>query len=138
MKKCNLVVICLVVIGLVASMSLGYAASKSKAPAKAVPTANIEGKWYFTVVTPQGSGNPVVTFKQDGGKLTGHYAGSIGEAPLTGTIKGNDFVFQFTTDPKKGPAIYKGKVDGNKVAGDVDFAGVAKGTFTGEKIVKKK
>jgi hypothetical protein len=138
MKRFNLFVVFLVVLGLVASATLLQAAEKkAKAPAKAA-TANVEGKWYFTVVTPQGSGNPVVTFKQAGEKLTGHYAGSIGEAPLTGTIKGNDLEFSFVTDPKKGPAIYKGKVDGNKVAGDVDFAGVAKGTFTGEKIVKKK
>jgi hypothetical protein len=134
MKRFNWAVICLVIIGLVASVSLSYAAKKDAAPA----TANMEGKWYYTVVTPAGSGNPVVTIKQNGEKLTGHYAGSIGEADLTGTIKGNKFEFQFTTDPTKGPAIYKGTVDGDKVSGDVDFAGRAKGTFTGEKIVKKK
>lgn len=96
---------------------------------------NVTGKWYFTVATPKGSGNPVVTFKQDGDKLTGHYAGSIGEAPLTGTIKGNDIKFQFTTDPKAGPAIYTGKItDPRKMSGDVDFAGKAKGTWEGKKI----
>ena len=136
MKRFNLVVVCLVVLGLVASASLSYAATKSKAAAKVV-NANIEGKWYFTVVTPTVTGNPVFEFKQDGKKLTGTYAGKLGEAPVTGTIKGNNITFQFTTDPKAGPAIYTGKVDGNKMSGTVDFAGKAKGTFEGDKIVKK-
>ena len=122
MKRFSLVVICLVVLGLIASATLVQAAE------------NITGKWYFTVVTPKGSGNPVVTFIQDGEKLTGQYSGSIGEAPLTGTLKGKDLVFQFTTDPKKGPAIYTGKVDGKTMSGTVDFAGIAKGTWEGKKI----
>jgi hypothetical protein len=29
--------------------------------------------------------------------------------------------------------VYKGKVDGNKMSGDVDFGGQVSGTFTGEK-----
>jgi hypothetical protein len=40
-------------------------------------------------------------------------------------------------DPNAKPAIYTGKVDGNKMSGDIDFAGQVKGTFTGKKIVKK-
>jgi hypothetical protein len=137
MKRFNLVVVCLVVLGLVASASLSYAAPKSKAAAKVV-NANVEGKWYFTVVTPTVTGNPVFTFKQDGGKLTGTYAGTLGEAPLTGTVKGNDITFQFSTDPKvPGFVVYTGKVDGNKMSGTIDFAGRAKGTFEGDKIVKK-
>jgi hypothetical protein len=138
MKRFNWVVICLVIIGLVASVSLSYAAPKKAAAPAASATANMEGKWYYTVVTPVGSGNPVVTIKQTGTKLTGHYAGSIGEADLEGTMTGNKFEFQFVTDPSKGPAIYTGTVDGDKVSGDVDFAGKARGTFTGVKIVKKK
>jgi hypothetical protein len=135
MKRFNLVVVCLVVLGLVASASLSYAAPK-KAAAKVV-NANVDGKWYFTVVTPTVTGNPVFEFKQDGGKLTGSYEGKLGSAPVTGTVKGNDITFQFTTDPKAGPAIYTGKVAGNKMSGTIDFAGKAKGTFEGDKIVKK-
>ncbi len=124
MKRVSLLVVGLMVMGLLASATLGYAQS-----------TNVTGKWFFTVVTPKGSGNPVVTFTQDGDKLTGHYAGSIGEAPLTGTIKGNDITFQFTTDPKAGPAIYTGKIiDPKKMSGAVDFAGKAKGTWEGKKI----
>jgi hypothetical protein len=127
MKKISLVVICLVVLGLIASATLVKAEGKS---------INITGKWTMDVVTPRVTGVAVFTFKQDGEKLTGMYAGSLGEAPITGTIKGTDATWQFTTDPKKGPAIYTGKFDaaGKMAKGDIDFAGIAKGTFTGKKV----
>jgi hypothetical protein len=50
---------------------------------------DITGKWTFTVQTDAGSGTPTVTLKQDGEKLTGHYSSqNLGEADLTGTVKG--------------------------------------------------
>jgi hypothetical protein len=112
---------------LVASATLVKAADKS---------INITGKWTMDVVTPRVTGVAVFTFQQDGEKLTGKYAGSLGEAPITGTIKGLEATWQFTTDPKRGPAIYKGTFDasGKTAKGDIDFAGVAKGTFTGKKV----
>ena len=127
MKRFSLVIVCLVVMGLVASATLVLAADQN---------INVTGKWFVNVVTPKVTGNAVFTFQQDGEKLTGKYAGSLGEAPLTGTIKGVDATWQFTTDPKKGPAIYTGKFDasGKTVKGDIDFAGVVKGTFDGKKI----
>jgi len=126
MKRLSLLVVCLVVMGLVASASLVQA----QAP------LNITGKWTMDVTTPKVTGIAVFTFKQEGDKLTGKYAGSLGEAPITGTLKGNDAVFKFSTDPKKGFAIYTGKVgaDGKTMTGDIDFAGVTKGTFKGKKV----
>ena len=53
---------------------------------------DVSGTWTFDVQTEAGSGTPTVTFKQDGEKLTGHYAGTFGEADLTGTVKGADIV----------------------------------------------
>jgi len=65
----------------------------------------------FYVVTPKGSGNPVVTFIQDGEKLTGQYSGSIGEAPLTGTLKGKDLVFSVLLPiPKKDPRFTQARL----------------------------
>lgn len=49
---------------------------------------NVSGEWAFTVTTDQGAGNPVLTFKQDGEKLTGKYAGQLGAADLTGHREG--------------------------------------------------
>lgn len=124
MKRFSLALVCLVVMGLAASVQ---AADKP---------VNISGKWAMDVVTPKVTGVAVFTFKQDGEKLTGMYAGSLGEAPLTGTIRGLEATWQFTTDPKKGPAIYKGTFDaaGKTAKGDIDFAGIMKGTFSGKKV----
>ena len=58
------------------------------APAFAAQAVNVTGTWAFSVTTGQGSGNPTMTFKQDGEKLTGHYSGTFGEADFTGTVKG--------------------------------------------------
>ena len=51
------------------------------------------GKWVFKVETAAGSGTPTMTFKQEGEKLTGHYSGQLGEADLTGTVKGEAIEF---------------------------------------------
>src|ERR1700736_1780929 len=59
---------------------------------------DVTGKWAFAVETAAGAGTPTITLKQDGEKLTGHYSGQLGEADLTGTIKGSDFTFKFTVD----------------------------------------
>jgi hypothetical protein len=131
MKRFNLVVMCLVVLGLVASASLSYAAPKSKAATPAA-NANIDGKWYLSVVTPQGTGNPVFTFKLDGNKLTGTYAGRFGEAPITGTMKGDNFEVKYVLDGAT--TVYKGNVNGDKMSGTCDLGGQAQGTFEGDKI----
>ena len=47
---------------------------------------SVTGEWAFSVTTDQGAGNPILTFKQDGEKLTGKYAGQLGSADLTGTV----------------------------------------------------
>jgi hypothetical protein len=123
MKKFSLAVICLAVLGLLASATFIQAAEKSK--------VNITGKWNMYVESAQGSGSPVFTLKQDGNKLTGTYKGFFGEAPVTGTVKGNDVEMKYTM--RGALTIYKGKVDGNKISGTIDFGGEATGTFDGTK-----
>jgi hypothetical protein len=124
MKKFSLVVICLAVLGLLASATFIQAAEKSK--------VNVTGKWSMVVETSQGSGTPTFTLKQDGNKLTGTYSGFFGEAPVTGTVKGNDVEIKYTM--RGSLTIYKGKVDGNKIVGTVDIGGgQATGTFDGMK-----
>ena len=60
--------------------------------------ADVTGTWAFQVETGAGTGTPTMTFKQDGEKLSGHYSGQLGEAPLTGTIKGNAIEFTIDVD----------------------------------------
>ena len=47
---------------------------------------DVTGEWAFTVTTDQGAGNPVLTFKQDGEKLTGKYVGQLGNADFWGKL----------------------------------------------------
>jgi len=97
---------------------------------------DVTGKWTFTVETSAGSGMPTITLKQEGEKLTGHYTGQLGEADLTGTVKGQDIVFKFEVDVggQKLLNTYTGTIE-NKDAlkGTVDIAGLAGGTFTAKR-----
>lgn len=51
--------------------------------------ADVSGKWTAQVDTDMGSGEPTFVLKQVGDKLTGTYSGQLGEAPVTGTVKGD-------------------------------------------------
>ena len=97
---------------------------------------DVTGKWAFNVETAAGSGTPTMTFKQDGEKLTGHYSGQLGEADLTGTVKGEAIEFKFTVDVQGQTlnAAYSGTVDGkDSMKGKVDLVGLGEGTFTAKR-----
>ena len=107
--------------------------------AAAAQGVNVTGKWTFDVQTGQGGGQPTVTFKQDGEKLTGHYSSQLlGEADLTGTVKGNAIQFTFDADLQgnKVDVTYAGNVDagGASMKGSMNIAGgQLTGTFTAKK-----
>lgn len=91
--------------------------------------ADISGKWTFNVVLDAGGGSPTFEFKQTGEKLTGTYHGQFGEAPLTGTVKGDKVEFSF--GGALGTVIYSGALEGQaRMKGTCDYGGQAKGTFT--------
>jgi hypothetical protein len=96
---------------------------------------NVTGEWTFDVQTDQGGGTPTITFKQDGEKLTGKYAGQLGNADLTGTVKGSAIHFTFTIDAQgqQAPVTYDGTVEKNTMKGKLDIAGMVNGTFTATK-----
>jgi hypothetical protein len=98
---------------------------------------NITGKWMFEVQTDAGTGTPTVTFKQEGEKVSGHYSSAtLGEADLTGTLKGQNLTFTFNAD-LQGTAVavtYTATVESNTaMKGAIDIGGAATGTFTGKK-----
>ena len=96
---------------------------------------NVTGEWLFNVTTDQGSGTPTITFKQDGEKLTGKYVGQLGNADLTGTVKGNAIHFTFNIDAQgqQAPVTYDGTVEKNTMQGKLDIGGMVNGTFTATK-----
>ncbi len=98
--------------------------------------ADVSGRWNLSVESEAGSGNPTFVFKQEGDKLTGTYSGQLGDAKVTGTVNGETVEFWFEASPSgdKITVKYTGKLQGtNKIKGDIDFGGLGKGTFTGEK-----
>ena len=101
----------------------------------AAQATNVTGEWAFTVETDQGGGTPMITFKQDGEKLTGKYAGQLGNADLTGTVKGTAIHFTFTIDVQgqQAPVTYDGTVEKNTMSGKLDIGGMVTGTFTATK-----
>jgi hypothetical protein len=119
----------------VAAVLLGLASASTRAGQAA--KIDITGAWIFTVDTGT-TGTPTVTFKQDGEKLTGHYSSmTLGEADLTGTLKGQDLAFSFNADLQGTavPVVYKGTVESNaSMKGTIDVGGgLATGTFTGKR-----
>jgi hypothetical protein len=98
--------------------------------------ADVSGKWVLQVELSAGSGSPTFTFRQDGEKITGRYSGTLGEADVTGTIRGDDIQFQFTVKGDLGEltARYTGKVSGDTMKGKADYGpAVGNGTFEGKR-----
>ena len=99
---------------------------------------DLTGAWAFETMTDAGPGAPSVTLKQDGEKLTGHYSSAtLGEADLTGSVKGSEFTFSFNADlqGQAVPVTYKGTIESTtSLKGTLDLAGgLASGTFTAKK-----
>ena len=97
---------------------------------------DVTGKWAFNVETAAGAGTPTMTFKQDGEKLTGHYSGQLGEADLTGTVKGADIGFTFTVDLQGNmlKTTYTGTVESkDALKGKLSIEGLGDGTFTAKR-----
>ena len=118
-----------VFVAIVLASSILFAAQSAK--------VNVTGKWLFQVETGAGSGTPTVTLKQDGEKLTGHYSSmTLGEAELTGTVKGRAIQFSFTADVQgmKIDVAYSGTVENNDaMKGTVTLGALGEGTFTGKR-----
>ncbi len=99
-------------------------------------SVDLTGTWAFTVETSAGAGTPTITLKQDGAKLTGHYSGQLGEADLTGSVKGQEFVFEFTLEAQGMQLLctYTGAAESkDSLKGTMTIAGLATGAFTAKR-----
>lgn len=97
--------------------------------------ADVTGTWAFTVETAAGSGTPTMTFKQEGEKLSGHYSGQLGEAPLTGSVKGTavEFSIDVSIEGNALHIVYAGSVEKDSMKGTVKLGDLGEGTFTAKK-----
>jgi hypothetical protein len=98
---------------------------------------DVTGKWLFAVETSAGGGTPTVTLKQEGEKLTGHYSSTqLGEAELSGSVKGTAITFAFGTDVQGThlDVTYSGTIEGkDSMKGKVNLGGLGEGTFTAKR-----
>ena len=102
-------------------------------PARVFAAIDVSGKWNARVDLGGQGGTPTFILKQDGEKLSGKYTGALGDADLTGTVKGNAITFDFDVQGNK--IHYEGKVsdDGKTMEGTCDYGGQASGTFKATK-----
>jgi len=97
--------------------------------------ADVTGKWIMAVQTSAGSGSPTFVLVQKGDALSGSYKGQLGEAQVTGTVKGDDVTIEYKVDGQAGSLAvkYSGKTDGKTMSGKVSLGQLGEGTFTGTK-----
>jgi hypothetical protein len=98
--------------------------------------ADVSGTWLMSVETQAGSGSPTFTLTQKGDQVTGTYKGQLGEAPVTGSVKGNviTLTYKINAQGQDLEVVYTGTLDGDKITdGKVKLGSFGDGTFTGKK-----
>ena len=101
----------------------------AQAPAQAL---EIAGTWAITTSSPVGESTNNTEITKDGDKIRAVAKGDGGELPYDkAEIKGNEVTLVLTIDYQGQPMTitYNGLLDGNKMAGDCDFGGLAQGTW---------
>lgn len=103
--------------------------------AQVAAAADVTGTWIMNVETSAGSGSPTFILVQKGDALSGTYKGQLGEAQVTGTVKGDDVTIEYKVDGQAGSLAVKywGKTDGKTMTGKVSLGQLGEGTFKGTK-----
>jgi hypothetical protein len=99
-------------------------------------TPDITGDWDVTVTSPQGTNTTPVSFKQEGGKVSGMFKSPQGTLPFEGgTMTGSDLKFTFTINAQgmELPITLTGKVEGETITGKADFGGFAEGDWSAKR-----
>jgi hypothetical protein len=103
--------------------------------AQLASAADVTGTWIMAVETGAGSGSPTFILVQKGDVLSGSYKGMLGEAPVSGTVKGDEVTIEYKVEGQ-GQTLavkYSGKTDGKTMSGKVSLGQLGEGTFTGTK-----
>ena len=110
-------------------------ASTVLAFAHVASAADVTGTWIMAVETGAGSGSPTFILVQKGEALSGSYKGQLGEAQVTGTVKGDEVTIEYKVEGQAGTLAvkYSGKTDGKTMSGRVSLGQLGEGTFTGTK-----
>jgi hypothetical protein len=107
-------------------------------PGLAFAQTNVAGDWDVTIQSPQGTNTVLVTFKQDGEKVSGIFKSPQGELPFEGgSLTGSDLKFAFTINVQGNSLIISmaGKVEGESMTGKADFGGFGEGDWSAKRAV---
>ena len=93
---------------------------------------DMNGKWVMSIEEHHEVVKSEFVLNQDGNRLTGTYKNRFGEAEVIGKVRGIQVELAYT---KGGgvPAIFKGTVIGDKIAGTANFSELMIVDFIGEK-----
>ena len=96
---------------------------------------NITGTWEMTVESPQGAMTITANYKQEGETLTGTHVSEMGEAPLKGTVKGNEIVYTLNIDAggQQMSIVHKATVDGDAIKGTAEIGDMGTMSFTAKR-----
>jgi len=83
--------------------------------------AKVAGTWEMTYEGPRGTRTQTLTIQQDGSTIKGTAKGQRGEAPLEGSVTGNNIKFTITRETPGGTFTleYSGTVEGDSMKGTV-------------------
>ncbi len=102
----------------------------------AMAQTDASGSWTLTITSIQGSNDTPMVLEQEGDMLSGTVGAPDAEAPVEGTIDGNDITMMYEIDAPPVGAMtltFTGLVDGSNMEGTVDFGGFASGSWTAVK-----
>ncbi len=104
----------------------------NKEPAK---PASISGVWDLTVQTPQGDMPSEATFTQDKESIKVTMSGPQGSVSGEGTLKEGTIQWTLTISTSQGDfsIFFKGKVDADKMSGEVQMGDHGTANFSGSK-----
>ncbi len=113
-------------------------AETNEAPVSSAPSdgkVDVSGTWIFEVESSAGSSSPTFIFKQEGETLTGQFKGAFSEAPLAGTIKGNEIKFSFKVQAQgtEVTVTYIGTIEKNLMKGSLQLGNLDSGTWTAKR-----
>jgi hypothetical protein len=114
---------------------ISLAAAGAFSAAAFAADANVTGTWNMNVETQAGTGTPTFTLTQKGADVSGNYKGQLGEAPVKGTVAGNEVTLKYTINAQgtELTVTYTGTVEGDTMKGKVSLGELGEGTFTGKK-----
>lgn len=97
--------------------------------------ADLSGDWYFEVQSPNGPGYRDVLFRQEGSRIIGFIDSDSASGRFVGKVSGDDLEFtavlEFGGQPMA--AVYKGRIDGDRMSGTIEYGAYGKATFNGHR-----